>query len=82
VYSSGQVELLFNYYLTKPPFDDESLKQQFISRLNAIPGVSIPADGTRPRPNFPLLRLVESGALQAFLSTFDWFIARVREQPA
>ena len=52
--SNARVVLLFEYYQHKPPFEEESKRLELLSRLNAIDGVSIPADAITRRPAIPL----------------------------
>jgi hypothetical protein len=73
VYTSGQIEIYFQYYLGKPPFNDESLRNALRERLNAIPNVSIPADAMRRRPSILVTTLAPAESLDRFFEAFDWF---------
>src|SRR5207253_1427002 len=41
VWSNGRVDVRFQYMKNNPPFTDEALRREFVSRLNAIPGIHI-----------------------------------------
>jgi hypothetical protein len=78
VWTYGTVEIYFYWYLYKPPFDSEEKRRELQSRLNAIPGVSIPDDAIAKRPGIRLSVLKESDALQQFLETFDWVVQEIK----
>jgi hypothetical protein len=78
VYSYGRVEIYFQHYLARAPFQDEGLRRELLNKLNAIPGVQITIDSLEGRPSIPLSILRESSSLQRFLSAFDWFCDRIR----
>jgi hypothetical protein len=78
VYTYGTVEIYFQWYQYKPPFEDEANRLELLRRLNAIDGVSIPADAITRRPNIPLAVLAEAQCVAAFLGIFEWFIHEVQ----
>lgn len=78
VFGTGAIEIYFQWYAQKPPFDDEAKRLELRDRLNAIPGVRIPADALLRRPSFPASLLRDPKALDQFLSTFDWYLQEVR----
>jgi hypothetical protein len=78
IWTSGSIEIYFQWYLKKPPFDSEALRHELRNRLNAIQGVSIPEDGITRRPSIPLDVLLRDAALAPFLSTFDWVVETIR----
>lgn len=77
VYTYGRVEILFQY-LTRPPFDDVTKRQQFLDRLNAMPGVTISADALSRRPSIPLSTLTNPDSLKGFFESLDWCVSEVR----
>lgn len=79
VFSGGSVEIYFQWYLYRPPFSDEGKRLELLERLNAIPGVSIPADAIGRRPSIPLSILAEEGRLNRFLDVFDWYLREIRQ---
>jgi hypothetical protein len=78
VYTYGTVEIYFQWYQYKPPFEDEANRLELLRRLNTIDGVSIPADAITRRPNIPLAVLAEAQCVAAFLGIFEWFIHEVQ----
>lgn len=77
MYTNGAIEIYFQYYLGKRPFDDESMRRELLNRLNAIPGVKVPEDALRRRPSIPVTALSDPVALQSFLATYDWYCQQV-----
>jgi hypothetical protein len=78
VWTYGTVELYFQWYQTKPPFEAEAKRLELLRRLNAIDGVSIPPDAITRRPGVPLVVLAEAQRVPEFLSVFEWFIHEVQ----
>lgn len=79
VFTYGTLEVYFYWYLYKPPFNSEEKRKEMLAKLNAIEGISIPADAIRRRPGVPLAALTDETALDQFLAVFDWFIAEVKK---
>ncbi len=82
VYSGGVVEIYFQWYLYRPPFTDEAKRREMLDRLNAIPGVSLPADSITRRPSIPLATLAQGSRLTQFLEVFEWYLQQVRTPQA
>ncbi|GJM21266.1 MAG: hypothetical protein DHS20C15_11810 [Planctomycetota bacterium] len=78
VWTYGTVEIQFQLMKSRGPFASEAARRELRDKLNAIPGIDIPADKIGKRPNVPLAALAEPGALDEFLKVFDWYLARVR----
>jgi hypothetical protein len=78
VWSDGRVEFYFQWYAGKPPFSDEALRRELLGRLNAIPGVSLPADAITRRPSVRLAAFAPESAFAGLIAVYEWFIATVR----
>ena len=76
VWSYGKIMLSFGSFM-KPPFDDESIRQEWLERINAIPGIHLPEDAVSRWPTIPLGELSDHTRLSAFLATADWLVARL-----
>jgi hypothetical protein len=75
LWTTGAVALNFGY-MSKPPFDDNEIRQGWIDRLRAVPGVTLPLDASTRYPNIALLVL--SPHVDAFLKAMDWLANRLR----
>jgi hypothetical protein len=77
VWSSGLVEIYFYWYASKPPFADDAKRAELLHRLNAVPGVALPADVVARRPSIPLTVFVDTARLDQFLDVFEWYLQEV-----
>ncbi len=80
VWSSGVGDIQFQWLQFRPPFDAIERRQELLDRLNAIPGISIPADSLARRPSFPLEALAPPEARSMFLAVLDWVLREVKEK--
>lgn len=77
VWTYGRLEMQFQMMKNKPPFDEEAKRLELLRRLNALPGVDIPADAITRRPSIPLTTLQDEVILKQFLDICDWIIGEV-----
>ncbi|MBW4540322.1 MAG: hypothetical protein KME43_14420 [Myxacorys chilensis ATA2-1-KO14] len=78
VWTTGSIEVGFQYLQNKRPFDSEIHLLELLSRLNAIAGIALPATVMTKRPSLPLTVLQPEASLQQFLAAFDWVIDQVK----
>ncbi|MFC2031432.1 DUF4268 domain-containing protein [Chloroflexota bacterium] len=78
VRTRGEVEMYFQYYRRKDPFKSKERRRELADRLNAIDGVSLPADAINRRPSIPLSVFARSSARDDFFRTMDWVIAEIQ----
>ncbi len=71
------VELPLGYFTPDCPLADLTVRQEFLCRVNAIPGIDLPPDSVEKRRNFPLELLTEGTALSEFLAILDWAIVKI-----
>ena len=67
----------FEYMIGKPVFDDLGLRQELLTRLNAVPGIRLPPDAVSKRKTIRLADL-SADAVTAVLATMDWFVDTLR----
>lgn len=82
LYSTGLVEVQFQWLSVRPPFDDEARRRELAQRLQEIPGVDLGADPLKRRPSFPLAALVDERSLELFLSAIQWSLDQAAGAPA
>jgi hypothetical protein len=75
--TNGRVSLNFEYCI-KPPFDDEARRREWLRRLNAVEGVTLPEDAIDRYPSIPMTMLSDEIRLKTFLGAMDWFVAELR----
>lgn len=78
VWSSGTLEIYFQWLAARPAFADEEPRRALAERLNAIPGVRIPAERLRARPNVPLAAFAAPEHRAALLAIWDGVLAQIR----
>ncbi|WP_367130516.1 MULTISPECIES: GmrSD restriction endonuclease domain-containing protein [Streptomyces] len=72
---TGTVEVVFQYLKARPPFDDEPLRRELMTRLNAIEGIDLAEAKLDLRPSFPLEVFAGRGA--EIRGVLEWFIRQV-----
>lgn len=78
VWTSGLVDIQFQYLQNQPPFDALDKRQELARRLNAIPGVAIPDDALGRFPSVKLEVLLKDETRTRFLAVIEWVIAEMR----
>ncbi|EST38696.1 hypothetical protein N566_05945 [Streptomycetaceae bacterium MP113-05] len=73
--ASGTVEVVFQYLKRRPPFDDEPLRRELMSRLNEIDGLELAEAKLDLRPSFPVE--VFSGHGEEICAVLEWFVHTV-----
>ncbi len=76
LYTYGSVEVLFEYLMYQPPFDDESVRLALLDRLNGALGTSVPADKIAGRPTIDLGLLGGEDVMARFLETLNWLVEK------
>lgn len=74
----GSVEVPFQHMVTRPPFDDTALRQEFRSRLTAVAGIDLPLAKIALRPSFPIELLADEQRGEQVLEALVWFRDTVR----
>jgi hypothetical protein len=64
------------------PFRDAGKREELRAKLNAIPGVSIPADRMTGFPTLPLQALTSDAALRACLEVLTGIVQELRAAPS
>lgn len=78
VWSSGYVEIYFQHYANKAPFDDIEKRKELLKRINAITSIVIADDAITRRPGIPLAALGGEQRLSQFLDVFSWYIQQIQ----
>jgi hypothetical protein len=77
LWTSGAVEVYFQYLKGKPGFVEDQDRLVLLRRLNAIEGVRLPDDSIAARPTFPIAALANPKALAEFKAVIEWAMQRV-----
>jgi len=73
IWTYGKIEIYFQWYKDKPPFDSIEKRKKILEKLNEINGVSIPEDRIDSRPSFDITLLKEKSEYEKFIRIYDWF---------
>ncbi len=79
IWTYGKIEIYFQWYKGKKPFDSIEKRKELLSRLNEIEGVNIPENKIDKRPSFSLKLLKEKSEFEKFIKTYDWFLNEIEE---
>ena len=78
IWTYGKIEIQFQWLQKRPPFDAEAKRKELLSRLNQIPGVSLPDDAITRRPNIHLSVFKDDNSLKQLLEILDWVIQEIK----
>ncbi|MEU9711522.1 DUF262 domain-containing protein [Streptomyces sp. NPDC047967] len=68
---AGTAEVVFQHLKRRPPFDDEVLRRELMTRLNHVRGVDLAEAKLDLRPSFPLDVFAERG--EELRGVLEWF---------
>jgi hypothetical protein len=72
------IEIPFQDWEKRPPFDQFDKRQEFAAKLERIPGVSFRETELSRYPRIPLTLLGNEDNLDRFLEAFDWEITEIQ----
>jgi hypothetical protein len=78
IYSYGKIEIYFQYYVNKIPFNDLSKRMELLNKLNGI-GLNIPESKIDKRPGFEIMQLADQTRLDGFIEIFKWFVNEIHK---
>jgi hypothetical protein len=78
--TNGKIAFQFARLRRKPPFSAESVRSEFLTRLNAIPGIELPSDSINGLPTIALVDMQEEQRLTQLLSVLDWLYEVILKQ--
>jgi hypothetical protein len=75
---STQGKLYLNFgYCKRAAFADPSKRQDWLSRLNQVPGIHLPSDSIDKFPGVHLADLSSGDRVTKFLQVMDWFVGEL-----
>lgn len=75
IYPYGKAEAVFQHLATRAPFDELTLREELRDRLNAIPGIDLPASKIQMRPSFELEIFADAARRSALGNALAWFMS-------
>lgn len=76
--TDGRINIQFQWMSAMPPFDQVAMREEFLRRLNEVPGVQLPSNAIERRPGLPLKLFATPEAMAALLASFEWFLSEAR----
>jgi len=78
IWTYGKIEVQFQWLRSRPPFDNQSKRMEFLEKLNQIQGISIPSDRIDRRPSIPLSTFRDDSAFEQLIEALDWAVQEIR----
>lgn len=78
VWTSGTFVPRFAALRKVPPFSDEALRAELLTRLNRLPHFALPAEVLDRFPTLPLALLADPAARRRFIEVLDWCVGVIR----
>ncbi|WP_274557129.1 GmrSD restriction endonuclease domain-containing protein [Streptomyces spiramyceticus] len=72
---TGTVEVVFQHLKRRPPFDDEPLRRELMSRMNEIEGIRLAEAKLDLRPSFPIEVFAKQS--EGLCAVLEWFVHAV-----
>lgn len=76
IYTYGSLELQFQWLKNKPPFDNELMRNELLSKINLALNTNINSIDKRPSVKIEIFE--KPGALDAFFEVVKWYINTVK----
>lgn len=73
----GRFVFCFDWLCKKPPFADESVRQQLLAKINEIPGVHFGTEVLTKRARIPFKQLTTPEATAKLKATITWLIGLI-----
>lgn len=80
VYTSGQVNIYFQYFRRKPPFDSEQKRLELLGLLNSFLPKKLPIDAINRQPGISMTDIAKGEMGLTFLKAFDWFLDEIKKR--
>lgn len=78
IWTTGKIQISFEYLKSRPPFDVEEKRKKLLSRLNQISGVNISDNAITKCPNIFLSVFKDESSLKQLLETLEWVVQEIK----
>lgn len=76
--TQGWFVFRFDWLYKKPPFDDDTVRRQLLSKINEIPGVHFDYDVLTKRARIPFEKLANPVAIEKLKAAVAWLVEQVK----
>ena len=77
LWTDGSIEIPFQYYMDKAPFQSIAKRKELLQKLNKIDGVNINENKITKRPSISMNIFKTEGGIKQFIEVFDWVIVEI-----
>jgi hypothetical protein len=77
-FTNGYVNIYFQYFGRKPPFESEEKRREMLVQLNSFLPHKIPTDAINRQPGIYMADLAKEELLKKFIGVLEWFVAEVK----
>jgi hypothetical protein len=78
VWTNGKIYVDFRDMRPNPPFSDLALRQELLTRLEAINGTPLPPNAVDRQPSITISAIATEDGLAQFLDMFAWYVDTIR----
>jgi hypothetical protein len=79
VFTNGYVNIYFQYFRRKPPFESEQKRLELLGRLNSLLPKQLQVEAINRQPGIPMADLAKGEMGHTFLKAFDWFVDEIKK---
>jgi hypothetical protein len=79
VYTSGQVNIYFQYFRSRPPFESEQKRLELLALLNSFLPKKLSVEVINRQPGISMADIAKGEMGLTFLKAFDWFVDEIRK---
>lgn len=79
VWTNGYINIYFQYFRRRPPFESEQKRLELLGLLNAFLPKRLPSEGINKQPGISMTDIAKGDMGASFLKAFDWFINEIKK---
>lgn len=79
IYTYGKIELYFQWYKEKEPFNNVNKRKKLLEKINKIKGVNFPEYKIDKRPSIDIKLLKEPTEFDEFIKIYDWYFEEIEK---
>ena len=79
VWTTGQVNIYFQYFRRKPPFESDEKRLELLAFLNSFLTKKLSVEVINRQPGISMADIAKGEAGLTFLKAFDWFVEEIRK---
>ena len=79
ILTDGNIEIYFQWYASKAPFDKSEKRKVLLDKLNLIKGVNINEDKLGKRPSYNLKFMDSNIEINKLFEAYEWFIKEIND---